>query len=455
VSQGGSFPDTAEKEAIDLLDLALRLGVEYIDVEITLPQKKIRELISRKGSSQIIASWHDWSGKIKWNGPLVKEKYDIANDLGDMIKIVGKATTIQDNFQLYEFVEKAKSQPQPKPFIAINMGVEGQMSRVLNATFSPVTHPLLPIKAAPGQLSFKQIQKALYLLGLLPARQFYLFGTPIAYSMSPVLHNTGFAVLGLPHTYNLLETAEVGEEIKAAIAAPDFGGASVTIPYKLDIIPLLDVLSPAAQAIGAVNTIIPRAMSPEGSSWKLHGDNTDWLGIRDSISPSVQSIHAALVIGAGGTARAAIYALQALDAQVIYLYNRTTSKAHALALAFPDARIKVLEAIEWPAGIAPPNVIVSTVPSTAMTLAMDNGIFPLSNKLFEYRDGPAVVVDMAYRPAETALLMLAKETAANWAVVPGLEVLLAQGYVQFEKWTGRRCPKATVAPKVRSKYNES
>jgi pentafunctional AROM polypeptide len=115
-----------------------------------------------------------------------------------------------------------------------------------------------------------------------------------------------------------------------------------------------------------------------------------------------------------------------------------------------------LEAIEeWPAGIAPPNVIVSTVPSTAMTLAMDNGIFPLSNKLFGYRDGPAVVVDMAYKPAETALLMLAKETAANWAVVPGLEVLLAQGYVQFEKWTGRRCPKATVAPKVRSKYNES
>jgi pentafunctional AROM polypeptide len=271
--------------------------------------------------------------------------------------------------------------------------------------------------------------------------------------MSPALHNTGFEVLGLPHTYNLLETAEVGEEIKAAIEASDFGGASVTIPYKLDIIPLLDVLSPAAQSIGAVNTVIP---SPDGSSWKLHGDNTDWLGIRDTISPSVRSIHAALVIGAGGTARAAIYALQALDARVIYLYNRTTSKAHSLAVAFPDARIRVLEAIEeWPAGILPPNVIVSTVPSAAMTFATDNGIFPLSSKLFGYRDGPAVVVDMAYRPAETALLKLAKETAANWVIIPGLEVLLAQGYVQFEKWTGRRCPKGTVAAKVRSKYNES
>jgi pentafunctional AROM polypeptide len=452
VSQGGSFPDSAQKEACDLLDLALRLGVEYVDVEITLPQKRIRELNSRKGSSQIIASWHDWSGNMKWNGPLVKEKYDIAHELGDIIKLVGKATTIQDNFQLHEFVEKASSQPQSKPIIAINMGVEGQMSRVLNTTFSPVTHPLLPVKAAPGQLSFNQIQKALNLLGLLPTLRFYLFGTPIAYSMSPTLHNTGFEVLGLPHTYNLLETAEVGKEIKAAIAAPDFGGASVTIPHKLDIIPLLDVLSPAAQAIGAVNTIIPQ--STDGSNRKLYGDNTDWLGIRDSIRPSVQSIHAALVIGAGGTARAAIYALQTLDAQVIYLYNRTTSKAQALALAFPDAHIQVLDTIEeWPAGTAP-NVIVSTVPSTAMTLAT-NGIFPLSSKLFEYRDGPGVVVDMAYKPAETALLKLAKETAANWTNVPGLEVLLAQGYVQFEKWTGRRCPEATVAPRVRSKYNES
>ena len=456
VSQGGSFPDTAEKEALDLLYLALRLGVEYVDVEITLPQKQIRELIVRKGSSQIIASWHDWSGKMKWNSSLVKEKYDIANELGDIIKIVGKATTIEDNFQLYQFVEKVKSQPQSKPIIAINMGLDGQMSRVLNSTFSPVTHPLLPIKAAPGQLSFKEIQTALNLLGLLPARQFYLFGTPITHSMSPILHNSGFEVLGLPHKYDLLESAVVGEEIKAAIAAPDFGGASVTIPHKLDIIPLLDVLSPAAQAIGAVNTIIPQALCADGSSRKLHGDNTDWLGIRDSISPKVQSIHAALVIGAGGTARAAIYALQALDAQVIYLHNRTTSKAQALALAFPSARIQVLEAIdEWPANVAPPNVIVSTVPSDAMTLAPGNGIFPLSSKLFDYRNGQAVVVDMAYRPAVTPLLKLAEETAANWVVVPGLEVLLAQGYVQFEKWTGRLCPKATVAPKVRSKYNES
>ena len=71
--QGGAFPDHAEKEAIDLLDLAIRMGVEYIDVEITWTEEWIVELSSRKGSSQIIASWQDHSGNMKWNGAMVKE----------------------------------------------------------------------------------------------------------------------------------------------------------------------------------------------------------------------------------------------------------------------------------------------------------------------------------------------------------------------------------------------
>ncbi|KAG5645666.1 hypothetical protein DXG03_005503 [Asterophora parasitica] len=454
VSQGGAFPDDAADEAFELLDLALRLGVEYVDVEITLPEKHIHELVSRKGFSQIVASWHDWSGKLKWNGALVKEKYELASQFGDVIKIVGKATTIQDNFLLYDFVSKASGLPQAKPIIAINMGIEGQISRILNSTFSPITHPLLPVKAAPGQLSFKQIQEALHLLGLQPSQKFYLFGTPIAHSMSPTLHNTGFEVLGLPHKYELLETPEVGEGIKAAIAAPDFGGASVTIPYKLDIIPLLDQLSPAAEAIGAVNTIIPQSTSSGGKTRKLYGDNSDWLGIRDSITEHVSAVDTALVIGAGGTSRAAIYALQALGARTIYLQNRTASKAHELASAFPNARIQVLEAVEqWPEGVAPPSVIVSTVPAAAETAATGNEIFPLSSKLFEYYGGPAVVIDMAYKPAETPLLKLAQQAGEHWKTVPGLEVLLKQGYVQFEKWTGRKSPQHAVAPRVRSKYN--
>ncbi|KAF8994027.1 EPSP synthase-domain-containing protein [Cyathus striatus] len=457
-SQGGACPDTAEKEIFELLKLALRLGVEYIDVEISLSEKLIKELIALKGASKIIASWHDWSGNMKWNGPTVKEKYDTAERYGDIIKIVGKANSIQDNFELYNFVTAVNSKPDAKPFLAINMGVDGQLSRVLNSTFSPVSHPLLPNKAAPGQLSFKQIQEALNLVGLLPTRRFYLFGTPIAHSMSPTLHNTGFEVLGLPHTYELLETSEVNDTIKAAIGSPDFGGASVTIPFKLDVIPLLDKLTPAAEAIGAVNTIIPHPTSPGSANHILVGDNTDWLGIKASVTAHLSGpIHSALVIGAGGTARAAIYALQALNAVKIYLFNRTTSKAKDLAAAFPSARIEVITELgKWPSGEVPPSVIVSTVPATGTTTSEEvTSAVYLPSQLFGYRDGPAVVVDMAYKPAETPLLQLAKSAAPNWTTVAGVEVLLEQGYVQFESWTGRRCPRHIISKKVWEKYNQA
>lgn len=454
VSQGGKHPDKGEKEALELLELGLKAGVEYLDVEITLPEQGVRQLVAKKGSSKVIASYHDFSGNLKWNSATVKEKYDIAEGLGDIIKIVGTATTIQDNFELYNFVAQANTKPNAKPIIAINMGAQGQLSRVLNETFTPVTHPLLPNKAAPGQLSFKQIQEALTLVGQSPAKQFYLFGNPIAHSMSPTLHNSGFRELGLPHEYSLLETPTFNEQIKEAIAAADFGGASVTIPYKLDIISLLDELTPAAKAIGAVNTVIPTTSS-DGKR-VLVGDNTDWLGIRACIVAQLSTgvVKNGLVIGGGGTARAALYALHALGTETIYLWNRTKSKAEELARAFPEANIQVLDRLgAWTS--TPPNVIVGTVPASATTLQEGTpGATLLTSDLYQYRDGPAVVVDMAYKPAETPLLQLAA-AAPNWKTVRGLEVLLEQGYVQFELWTGRRCPRRVVGEKVRTKYDSA
>jgi pentafunctional AROM polypeptide len=449
VSQGGSFPDAAENEAFELLNLGLRHGIEYIDVEITWSESKIRELASRKGTSQIVASWHDWSGKVKWDGALVREKYEVAHNLGDIVKIVSKAQTIEDNFALQAFVSRVNNVPGAKLFIAVNTGVEGQLSRVLNSTLSPVSHPLLPIKAAPGQLSFSQIQNTLHLIGLLPAQRFYLFGKPIAHSMSPTLHNTGYQILGLPHRYDLLETDSVGDEIRAALAAPDFGGASVTIPHKLDVIPLLDELSPAAKAIGAVNTITSRQ---EGSKRILYGDNSDWIGISECIrARRFGKIAAGLVIGAGGTSRAALYALRDLQVETIYLYNRTRANAQALVDAFPEFPITIVDELGAWTG-PPPSVIVSTVPVTTTDSSVRNAIY-VPESVFEATDGPRVVVDMAYKPAETPLLKLAK--VSGWTTVPGVEVLLEQGFVQFVAWTGRRCPRKAVSSRVWEKYSAS
>ncbi|KAI0695228.1 Pentafunctional AroM protein [Cytidiella melzeri] len=442
VSQGGSFPDEAEKEAFELFHAALRLGVEYIDVEIGWTKKNIDAIVSRKGSSQIIASWHDWSGNMKWDSKQTADVYHAASGIGDIVKLVGKANSIEDNFSLYSFVSRMSTSPMGRPTIAINMGTEGQMSRILNKTLSPVTHPLLPSKAAPGQLSFGEIQSALHLLGQLPAQQFYLFGNPISKSMSPTIHNTAFQILGLPHHYQSLETSVVDDEVRAAIRSPQFGGASVTIPFKLEIIPLLDQLTPHAKAIGAVNTII--AQKEADGSISLLGDNTDWLGIRDCIKSrlpaNTSEPKAGLVIGAGGTSRAAIYALKSLGVDAVYLFNRTRSSAEKLQQAFPSVNIQILDQLgHWPEQKAP-SVIVSTVPASATSLNITaTDAVCLTAAVFDAREG--VVVDMAYRPAVTPLLKLATDVAKEWKTVCGLDVLLEQAYAQFGLWTGRVCPR--------------
>ncbi|KAH8109485.1 Pentafunctional AroM protein [Phellopilus nigrolimitatus] len=450
VSQGGSHPDGAEDEAFALFELGVRMGCEYIDVELAWSEARIRAFRERKGHAQIVASWHDWSGNMKWDSMEVKETYARAAALGDVVKIVGKALAPEDNLALRAFVASVDGAPAAKPFIAINTGYEGQLSRVLNATLSPVTHPLMTVKAAPGQLSFAQIQTALHLIGQLPARRYFLFGTPIAASPSPTLHNAGFEILGLPHKYGLFETAEVDYDIKNLLKSPDFGGASVTIPHKLTVIPLLDELTAHAKAIGAVNTIIP-SVGPGGRRVFL-GDNTDWIGIRNCILANLPSDVSApstgLVIGAGGTSRAAIYALRSLDIQRIYLYNRTESAAEALLAAFQGYNISLIDSLETFPGDAP-SVIVSTVPGAATTTDGQAAGLHLTPALF--KAGKGVVVDMAYKPAETPLLSLAA-AEEGWRGVRGVDVLLEQGFAQFFAWTGRSCPRREVTERVWTKY---
>lgn len=455
VSQGGAFPDGAQSEAEKLLKLASRLGVEYIDIETTLPASLIEGILASKGSSRTIASFHDWSGSITWNSSTMKARYEAAAQIGDIVKLVGKASHMSDNLALQNFV--AQRAHASKPLIALNIGVAGQLSRVLNKTLTPVTHPLLPTAAAPGQLSVADIHRAMHLIGSLPARRFFLLGHPIARSPSPTLHNTGLGVLGLPHTYALLEGKTITDEMRRVFADPTFGGASVTIPLKLDVIPLLDSLTPAAAAIGAVNTIISCQSSTPGVKNTLLGDNTDYLGIVHSIraaSPGMHGSFSAFVIGAGGTARAAVYALNTLGATRIYIYNRTQIKAHAIADAFPGLPVRVLgELGDWPADAPVPSVVISTVPADVTSMEPVDGKIHLTRNVFD-PSVRGVVLDMAYKPSETPLLTLAKCTAPTWATVRGVEVLLEQGYAQFERWTARRCPREAVRAKVLEWYDD-
>lgn len=224
-SQGGMFPDGAEEAAFELMELGVKSGCEYVDMETQWSPKRMAEFVKRKQSSKVITSWHDWTGALKWDGEEVVRRYKTCAKYGDIVKIVSKATSFLDNFTMLQFRETFKNGP---PLMTMNMGLDGQLSRMLNPVFSPCTHGALPTPSAPGQLTFAQMQRGLHLMGKLPAKKFFLFGTPISASKSPLLHNTAFETLGLPHNYSRFETETVDDRLREIIRSPYFGGASVT-----------------------------------------------------------------------------------------------------------------------------------------------------------------------------------------------------------------------------------
>ncbi|MCO5607467.1 hypothetical protein L7F22_061663 [Adiantum nelumboides] len=474
VSQGGMFPDEEEDTYFELLKLGLRHGCEYVDLELRWPEARLDAVRAHRGHSKIIASWHDWSGQMKWEDASTLSKFEQACKYGDVAKIVNRATSFADNLSLEAFRARVSSLPVAKPLLAINMGEVGQMSRTLNPVLSPITNEDMPFKAAPGQLTFSQIQKTLHLIGQLPAKRFTLLGTPISHSLSPCLHNTAFEVLGLPHQYGLLETAEADDTaVVAFLRSADFGGASVTMPHKLSIIKLLDVITPEAQAIGAINTISP-VVRQDGRK-VLEGDNTDWIAIaecsRRNLSPIQlsSSDFTALVIGAGGSARAALYAMSRLGAKTIMLFNRTKANADLLASQVPrEWNVVVVSSLnDLPHR---PVAIVSNVPSDGTSLDPSSGKGIILPRSILSNEKGGVVIDMSYKPMNTPLIQLVRETNATfaqstasadrrnlregrlWTGITGVTIVLEQGCHQFRKWTGREAPRAPIEIAAWQKY---
>jgi pentafunctional AROM polypeptide len=316
------------------------------------------------------------------------------------------------------------------------MGKKGQLSRSLNTFLTPVTHPGLAVAAAPGQVTVSQVHQTRFNIGLLSAKKFCLFGAPISQSMSPTIHNTGFATLGLPHDYFLSETSD-WKYVKELMKSID--GASVTIPLKIDVLSngVCSQVDDAAKKIGAINTLY------KDDSGNVMGTNTDWIGIKRSIEqyyPKSKQPAIGIVLGAGGTSRAALYSLsQISEVSEIRIWNRTFSKAEALGKEFgvlPVADLKsLIKANEN-------FIIVGTVPASAQS---EIGLSNLFSCCTDYDFG--IIVDMAYRPRVTPLLEACKHLE-NIRAVQGIEVLLEQGYEQFSIWTGKKAPKKDIQEQV-------
>ncbi|AMD18942.1 HBR041Wp [Eremothecium sinecaudum] len=435
-SQGGSFPDNDFDAMSKLFDIALKANVEFIDMELNLPLFIQKKLLKQKGRTKIIGSFHDFPAEFPWDHPEWQKRFEQAAALEvDVVKFVGTPRSFDDNLKLEQF----RAAHADRPLIAINMTEVGKITRVLNTLLTPVTSELLPSSSAPGQVTLPEINRLYTALGGIVRKEFYIVGTPIGHSMSPILHRSGYEVLGLPHEFSKFESDSAEDVNRKLLSKSNLGGLAVTIPLKRDIMKYLDEFSDSAKAIGAVNTVIPL------SNGKLLGDNTDWIGIKNSLIYHNVPEHvdgvAGLVIGSGGTSRAAIYALHNLRCSKIFLVNRTISKLQVLKDDMPtECNLHIIESLEDIKTIIEPiGIIVSCVPADA---PMDSSLLEKVQRLLAMNKGIAfkpTLLDAAYKPRITPVMQLAKEMY-NWQTVPGTEMLVHQGVAQFELWNKTKAP---------------
>ena len=313
--EGGLFPTEAEAEAHELLRKAIQWGCEYVDVEARLPQAVRQDLGQHKGFSKIISSYHDLSGRMRWSSVDVSRVYHSAKEYGDVVKIIGFANTLAENYEL-EYFRASMTTSYDTPLLAINAGTMGQLSRVLNKFFTPTTHPLLPMAAAPGQLSAAEINGALHIVGQLASRTYFSIGKQDASPLAG-FYQKFFNELGLHHRHSMLD--HVSEDTLSALARQtNFGGATVHPPIKPAS--FIKSTTSSAQTIGLIDTIYLRA---EGSANSVIGDNLLWRGILATLisdfAPVAYRNKPALVLAnSSDDAAAAIYSLLQLECSPIY-----------------------------------------------------------------------------------------------------------------------------------------
>jgi shikimate dehydrogenase len=260
-----------------------------------------------------------------------------------------------------------------------------------------------------------------------------LIGHPVAHSFSGAMQQAALDALGIDARYELWDRRQI--DLAGAVAAlrgEEFLGANITIPHKEHVVPLVDRLTEEAQATGAVNVI-----AREGD--KLVGHNTDVPGFRSALDKLVgrqKMPRHAIVLGAGGAARAVVYAMISEGFQRIVVFNRHLHRAEALVKHFGRSAAHMeLRAMPWHESVLEAELARARVLVNATAVGMKPGETPIPAALL-----PAnlMVMDLIYNPSETQLLKDA--AAAKHAVMNGELMLLTQGARAFELWTGKPAP---------------
>ncbi len=253
-----------------------------------------------------------------------------------------------------------------------------------------------------------------------------VIGDPVGHTSSPAMHNAAIAALGLDYVYAAFHVRpELLGRAMDGMRALNIAGLNVTVPHKQGVMEYMDEVSEEAVAIGAVNTVAYR-------DGRLVGHNTDAFGIVESLKRDGGMEHLpakVVLLGAGGAARAILYALlQSARVEEILLLNRTVTKAESLARDLDSAgRVKV-GPMDAP-GVADAGLLIN---STSVGMHPHDGVSPLADASVLHAD--MLVADIVYKPLKTRLMEQAESAGAR--TINGLGMLAWQGARSFEIWTG-------------------
>jgi 3-dehydroquinate dehydratase/shikimate dehydrogenase len=423
-SEGGRWPDSDPEGRRRRLREAAESGIDLVDVEL---RSGFDDVIAARAGRGLVVSFHDTAGMPEDLGGLHAEMAALG---ADVVKIVGTPRSVSDVGRLMAFARShsgggdgGADAGQWRGLVALAMGPLGVASRILGGRHgAPFTYaaPVEGREAAPGQLPVDILADAYRVRSIGAGTRVYgILGVDILRSRSPAIHNRAFAERDLDAVYVPLQ-AESLPTFLEALSGLDLAGFSVTRPWKSDILPHLASVEPSAERAGSVNTVVVR-------DGRLAGSSTDGDGVLVPLRHHlVVAGRPVTIVGAGGAARAAAFALVGVGARVRVLARRAEqAEAVAADVGCAHGSLAALGGEPW-------DVLINATP-------VGSGACPgeLPVPAASLRPG-AVVFDMVYEPRDTPLLSAAR--AAGCRTIDGVEMLVAQAVGQFEAWTDIPAP---------------
>ncbi len=426
---GGKYHGSEEKRVM-LLREAIAEGVEYVDLE-----DDIADQIPRFGKTKRIVSHHDFR---KTPEDLAGLHARLAALDADIVKIATMANHPHDNLRMLRLIRDSKI-----PTVGLCMGDIGTPSRILAGRFgAPLTYATFHHERAlaPGQISYEQM-KDIYRYNEINSETaiYGVIADPVGHSLSPHVHNAAFRKLGVNAVYVPLRVPR-GDLSQFVDEARQFGiqGLSVTIPHKETIASKLTKVDKAVKGIGAVNTVLL------GDDGEVVGYNTDYKAALDTLEaalggegavPSPLDGKTALVLGAGGVARAIVYGLKRRGAKAT-VAGRTFERAKALADEYG------VRAVSWNSRHSVAAEVLVNCTPIGMHPDVDESPYE------KHRLQPGTLVfDTVYNPESTLLLKEARQQGC--ATATGVEMFVRQAALQFYLFTGEAAPTEVMREEVK------